>query len=62
MLEPINLAGVTEPLEFADYFGIPEEVGRGRISLRLWSTIERIKIDTAMTADYFGIPEEHDGE
>ena len=29
-------AWALEPWEIADYFGIPEEVGRGRIQFRLW--------------------------
>jgi hypothetical protein len=29
-------AWALEPWEIADYFRIPEQVGRGRIQLRLW--------------------------
>ena len=29
-------ARVGEPWEIADHFGIPEEVGKGRIQFRLW--------------------------
>ena len=27
---------LTEPWELAEYFGVPEDAGAGRIQLRLW--------------------------